>query len=171
MKKTKVRPPDPKKRLRIAIIVGIVIVVGVIGFSYNLDQAKLSGQRFGDDLSLIQSDLSNETSNYYEKVSMYEKGQIPRDQILNITDQHLASMRNLLTKYDSLNPPQPFIASLRLFRLSTETQIDSDKLLKEWIQTGDNSTKAKSDQLLQESFQYEMNALHSYNNAKASNSK
>ena len=171
MKKIKSRTPDPNKRLKVAIIVGVAIIAGVIVFSYNLDQANLSGKRYGDNLSLIQSELSNETTSYYAKVSMYEKGQIPKNQMLNMTDEHIVKMQNLLTRYDNLNPPQPFISSLRLFRLSTETQIESDKILKDWIETGDNATKAKSDQILQESFQYEMSALQSYNNAKTSSSK
>lgn len=172
MKKKKIpQPPNPKKRMQIAIGIGIAIVVVVIAVNYNLDQSNLKGQRFGDNLSLIQSDLSNETSSFDAKLTLYEKGQISKDQMLNITDAHIAKMQNILTRYDSLSPPEPFVASLQLFRLSTQSQIDSDNLLKEWIQTGDNSTRVKSDQLLQESLQYEMNALQSYNNAKAGSSQ
>ena len=171
MKKIKTQPPNPKKRLQIAIIVGVVIVIAVIAVNYNLDQANLKGQRFGDSLSLIQSDLDNETASFDSKLTMYEKGQISKGQMLNMTDTHIAKMQDILTRYDTLSPPEPFVASLQLFRLSTQSQIESDNLLKEWVQTGDNSTRAKSDQLLQESFQYEMNALQSYNNAKSGNSQ
>ncbi len=172
MKKKKIQPPpNPKRRIQIAIIIGIVIIVAAIAVSYNLDQSNLKGQRFGDNLALIQSDLNNETKRFDANLTMYEKGQISKNQMLNITVAHLTKMQSILTRYDSLNPPEPFIASLQLFRLSTQSQIDSDNLLKQWIQTGDNSTRTKSDQLLQESFQYEMNALQSYNNAKAGGSQ
>jgi len=66
-----------------------------------------------------------------------------------------------------LKPPELFIPSVQLFRLSTQTQLESDKYLREWIQTDDNSTRSKSDELLQQSFQYEMSALQSYNTAKS----
>jgi len=171
VKKVKTKAPNPKRKVQIAIVGGIAIVAAVIAVNYNLDQANLKGQRFGDNLSLIQSDLNNETSSFDAKLTMYEKGHIPKDQMLNLTDSHIAKMQNILTRYDTLNPPEPFVASLQLFRLSTQTQIESDKMLKEWVQTGDNSTRAKSDQLLQESFQYEMNALQSYNNAKTGSSQ
>jgi hypothetical protein len=165
------KPQNPKRRLQIAIIIGVIIIVAVIAFNYYLDQANLAGQRFGDNLSFIQSELKNQTIGFDANLTMYEKGQITKDQMLNITDAHIAEMQNILTSYDGLNPPEPFIASLQLFRLSTQTQLESDNLLKEWIQTGDNATRAKSDQLLQESFQYEMNALQSFNNAKSGSSQ
>ncbi len=166
MKKKKERPPNPKRRTQIAIGIGAAVIVAVILFNYNLDQATLKGQKFGDDLALIQSDLHNETANFDANLTMYEKGQISKEQMLNVTNTHLAKMQDFLTRYDALSPPESFIAPLQLFRLSTQTQIESDNLLKQWVETGDNATRAKSDQLLQESFQYEMNALQSYNHAK-----
>lgn len=171
MKKKAIQPPNPKKRMKIVIGIGVAIIAAVIAVNYNLDQSNLKGQRFGENLSLVQSDLSNETLSFDAKLTMYEKGQISKDQMLNITDTHIAKMQDILTRYDSLSPPEPFVASLQLFRLSTQSQIDSDNMLKEWVQTGDNSTRAKSDQLLQESLQYEMNALQSYNNAKTGSSQ
>lgn len=164
----KKRPPNPKKRLQIAIAAGVIIIATVIAFSYNLDQAKLAGQKFGDDLALLQSDLKNETQSFDSQLSSYEKGDLSKVQMLNITGNHIEKMQNFLTRYDNLQPPESFVPSLQLFRLSTQTQLESDKLLREWIQTGNNSTRTKSDDLLQQSFQYEMNALQSFNNEKGS---
>ena len=168
MKKKKL--PNPKRRLQIAIVTGVIIVTIVIALSYNFDLAGLKGQKFGDDLALIQSDLKNETQNFDYQLSLYEKNQLSRSEMLNITDAHIEKMQSFLIRYDSLNPPEPFVSSLQLFRLSTQTQLESDKLLREWVQTGDNSTRTKSDDLLQQSFQYEMNALQSFNNAKSKGS-
>ncbi|MDE1830468.1 MAG: hypothetical protein KGI25_09115 [Thaumarchaeota archaeon] len=167
MKKKNIKAPNPKRRMQIAIGIGVAIILTVIGVNYNLDLANLKGQKFGNDLAQIQSDLHNETANFDANLTMYEKGQISKDHMLNLTDAHIARMQNILTRYDSLSPPDSFTAPLQLFRLSTQTQIDSDSLIKQWVQTGDNATRAKSDQLLQESFQYEMNGLQSYNRAKS----
>jgi hypothetical protein len=167
----KKKPSNPKKRLQIAIVAGVAIVAVVIAFSYNFDQAKLTGQKFGDDLALLQSDLKNETLSFDSQLSSYEKGDLSKAQMLNITDNHIEKMQDFLIRYDSLRPPEPFVSSLKLFRLSTETQLESDQALRDWVQTGDNSTRAKSDELLQQSFQYEMNALQSFNNAKSSSSQ
>lgn len=170
MKKKKASVPNPKRRLQIAIAAGVVIIAVVIGVSYNLDQANLKGQKFGNDLAIIQSDLKNETALFDSQLTMYEKGQMSRSAMLNLTDGHIARMQDILARYDSLSPPEPFVSSLQLFRMSTQTQIESDKVLRDWVITGDNATRAKSDQLLQESFQYELNALQSFNNAKSGSS-
>jgi len=50
--------------------------------------------------------------------------------------------------------------------MDRDTQLESDKLLKKWIETGDNSTKIRSDEIMQQSFEYETSALASYNTAK-----
>ncbi|MGI0101146.1 MAG: hypothetical protein ACREA7_00955 [Nitrosotalea sp.] len=168
--KKKPHPVNPKRRLHIAIIIGVIVIAAVIAVNYYLDQANITGQRFGNNLASIQIELKNATISFDANLTMYEKGQISKERMLNITDTHIAEMQNILTKYDSLNPPEPFVASFQLFKLSTQTQLESDNLLKEWVQTGDNSTRAKSDQLLQQSFQYEMSALQSFNNAKSGTS-
>ena len=167
----KKRSPNPKKRIHIAILAGTTIIIVAIVLSYNFDQAGLKGQKFGNDLALIQSDLKNETQSFDYQLSLYEKNQLSRSDMLNITDKHIEKMQNFLIKYDNLNPPEPFVPSLQLFRLSTQTQLESDQLLREWVQTGDNVTRIKSDNLLQQSFQYEMNALQSFNSAKSKGSQ
>ncbi len=164
MKKKKAA--NPKRKMQIAIVAGAIIIGVVIVLNYNLDQAKISGQRFGDNLAQIQSNLKDETTNYDSKVTQYQKGGITKDDILQISDKHLAALNGILSKYNTLKPPEPFVSSLELFKLSTQSQIESDKLLKEWIQTRDNSTKIRSDQLLGRAFEYETRALDSFNKAK-----
>ena len=155
----------------VAIGSGVAIVAIVILVNYYLDQTTLSGQRFGDQLAQIQSDLKNETQNFDQNLTQYKHGQISRDQMLKIADEHIRAVKNILPRYENLNAPDLFRPSLQLFKLSTETQIQSDETLRDWILTGDNATSAKSDQLLQQSFQYEMNALQSYENAKTGGSQ
>lgn len=167
----KKKEPNPKLRMQIAIGLGVIVIVSVIFINYYLDQTKISGQRFGDQLAQIQLDLKNETQNMDEHLTQYKNGQISKDQMLSITDNHLTAMQNILPRYEQLKAPELFTPSLQLFKLSTETQIASDKVLREWVVTGDNATYAKSDQLLQQSYQYEMNALQSYENAKSKGSQ
>lgn len=152
----------------IAISIGVIIIGLTIFVVYYLDQSKLSGQRFGDQLAQIQTELKNETQSFDQQLTLYKTGQISKDQMIKITDNHIAMVQDILSRYNGLKPPEAFTPSLQLFRLSTQTQIESDQYLKTWIQTGDNSSKAKSDELLQQSFQYEMNALQSYGTNKGS---
>ena len=158
------------KITQLAIAIGIIIVILVIAINYYLDQTKLSGQRFGDQLAQIQADLKNETLNFDVHLTQFKNGHVSKDQMQKITDEHINTIQNILPRYDGLKAPDLFVPSLQLFRLSTETQIESDKSLRDWIMTGNNASKLKSDQLLQQSFQYEMNALQSYENAKSKGS-
>jgi hypothetical protein len=162
----KKKSPNPKRKMRIAIVAGSIIIGLVIMFNYNLDQAKISGQSFGASLAQIQNDLKNETANYDLKISQYQNGSITKQNILQISDKHLAVLSDILSKYNNLKPPEPFASSLELFKLSTQSQFDSDKFLKEWIQTRDSSTKIRSDQLLGQAFDYETRALDLFNKAK-----
>ena len=100
------------------------------------------------------------------KISQYQNGSITKQNILQISDKHLAVLSDILSKYNNLKPPEPFASSLELFKLSTQSQFDSDKFLKEWIQTRDSSTKIRSDQLLGQAFDYETRALDLFNKAK-----
>jgi len=165
------KAPGKSHTMPIAIGAGIAIVAIVILVNYYLDQTALSGQRFGDQLAQIQSDLKNETQSFDQNLTQYKHGQISKDQMLKITDDHILAVKNILPRYEDLKAPELFKPSLELFKLSTQTQVQSDETLREWIVTGDNASSAKSDQLLQQSFQYEMSALQSYQNAKTGGSQ
>ena len=164
MKKKPVKPS--KKGLYIVVAIGIVIIGLVIGVSYYIDQAKISGQRFGTSLEQIQSDLEKLTSDYDSKFTIWKEGGLTKQEILEISQNYLTELEKTIQRYDKLTPPQAFTSAVELFKRSTQTQLESDKLLKRWIETGDNSTKLRSDELMQQSFEYETSALASYNTAK-----
>lgn len=161
---------NPRKTIRIAVTVGIVIVALVIAVSYIMDQANLKGKQFGDNLAWIQSDLKNETKRFDTQLTNYEKGNMTRDEMLNITDAHITKMKDILSRYDTLDAPKAFSSSLQLFRSSTQKQLQSDELLKKWVQTGNITKRQMSDELLQQSFQDEMNALRTFHDAKSNGS-
>lgn len=164
MKKKPVK--SSKKGLYFAIVVGVVIIGLVIAVSYYVDQAKVSGQRFGNNLEQIQSDLKKEVSDYESKLTIWQEGGLTKQELLQTSEDHIMELEKILERYDKLAPPQVFVPSVELFKRSTQAQIESDKLVKEWIETGDNSTKIRSNELLQQSFEYETSALASFNTAK-----
>ena len=63
--------------------------------------------------------------------------------------------------------PDVFSGSVKLFKLSTETQLESDQHLIKWIKNDDQSEKIRADELLQASFEYEMAALALFEKAKS----
>jgi hypothetical protein len=161
-----------KKGLYFVIVIGIVIIGLVVAVSYHVEQAKITGQRFGNNLEQIQSDLKKTTSSYESKYKMWwEDKDLTDKEILNATDTHIDDLTKIISRYDTLTPPQAFVPSVELFKRSTQSQLESIKLLKEWIETGDNATMIRSDELRQQSFEYEISALASFNRAKISNTQ
>ena len=159
------------KTTYIAIISGIIIVGLAIFFTYSADQAKIRGFNFGNSLQAIQDELKQIQTEFYSKKAMLDENTISKEEFVSFSDNHIQRMQEVLVKYETLSPPDSFATSVDLFKLSTQKQIESDKLLIEWIKTNDTADKVRSDLLLQESFEDEMAALASFTKAKNSASQ
>ena len=145
-----------------AISVGVLIVALSIFFVYSSDQAKERGKAFGKAVEFVQDDLRKLTHSFDSKVSMFKKGVISKWEFLEFADKHEREMEKIILRYDNLQITQSFVSSVELFKLSSETQLESDKHMMEWIMTGDETARIRSDSLLQQSFEYEMAALSKF---------
>lgn len=154
------------KTTYLAIAVGIGIISLAIFFTYSADQAKNRGQYYGDSLKSIQEELKQTQTEFYSKKTMLDESTITTQDFVSFGNTHIQKMKEILAKYDTLSPPETFVKSTELFKASTQKQIESDESLIEWIATNDTSHKIRSDLLLQESFENEMAALASFNQAK-----
>ena len=145
----------------------MIIIGASIYYFYSAEQAQIRGFNFGNDLQAIQDELKGEQSDFYSKVSMWKEESVTKDQILEFADIHVLRMENIIAKYTDLQMPDVFSGSVKLFKLSTETQLESDQHLINWIKNDDQSEKIRADELLQASFEYEMAALSSFEKAKS----
>jgi hypothetical protein len=145
-----------------AISVGVIIVALSIFFVYSSDQAKERGKAFGKAVEFVQDDLRKLTHSFDSKVSMFKKGVISKGEFLEFADKHEREMEKIILRYDNLQIPHPFVSAVELFKLSAETQLESDKHMIEWVRTGDDTAHVRSDQLLHQSFQYEQAALYEF---------
>ena len=156
-----------KKKLNIAILAGAIIILGVvIGYSYMADLEKLRGFNFGNELQGIQDDLKEQQNNFYSRVTALEEGEYAKEALLEYSAKHVSEMEKLVQRYDNLDAPDSFASSVELFRLSTESQLESDKQLILWLKNEDEAYKVRSDLLLQEAVDYELAALEKFNAAK-----
>ena len=146
-----------------AISVGVAIIALSMFFVYSSDQAKERGNAFGKAIEFVQDDLRKQTHSFDSKVSMFKQGDISKDAFLKFGDSHIVEMTAIILRYDNLQIPQPFLSAVELFKLSAETQLESDKYMIEWVSTGDDTAHIRSDQLLQQSFEYEQAALLEFN--------
>ena len=145
-----------------AIIIGILVVSSTIFFVYSNDQTKLRGQMFGNELKQIQDNVKKNTHLYDSNISLFKEGNLDREKFLEYAEKHKDEMSKIILLYDSLQIPNGFETAVELFKLSSETQLESDIQMMEWVKTGNDAAHIRSDVLLQESFDYEMAALSEY---------
>ena len=146
-----------------AISVGIIIIGMSIFFVYSSEQAKMRGQSFGKAIEFVQEDIKKQTHMFDSKISMFKQVNINKDELLEFAEKHENEMEKIILRYDNLQTPKLFIPSVKLFKLSAETQLDSERYTIEWIKTGDDAAYIRSDSLWQQSLQYEQAALLEFN--------
>lgn len=155
-----------KKQNIIIASIAIIIIGAIAGYNYSVDQTKQKGLRFGNELQQIQEEVKQLQTEFNSKVIQWKEEDLSQQELSEYSKTHIEKLQNAILKYDDLIPPKQFAPSVELFKLSTQTQLDSDKEFIEWIKTKDDSHKIRSDSLLQESFEYEMTALGEFNAAK-----
>ena len=136
-------------------------------YYYSAEQTRIKGFTFGNNLQRIQDDLKKIQTDFQSEITIWEDGNISKDEFLGYSDMHISKMEELVFRYDALDPPEVFSSSVELFKLSTQSQLESDKEIIRWIQSGDMDAKIRSDSLMEESFGYEMAALAKFNAMKA----
>ncbi len=156
-----------KKQNIIIASLAIIIIGAIAGYNYSVDQTKQKGLRFGNELQQIQEEIKQLQTEFNSKVIQWKEGDLSQEELSEYSKTHVEKLQNAILKYNDLIPPKQFTPSVELFKLSTQTQLDSDKEFIEWIKTNDDSHKIRSDSLIQESFEYEMAALGEFNAAKA----
>jgi len=157
--------PKKKKRsvMYAAIAVGVMIIGMSIFFVYSSEQAKMRGQAFGKAIEFVQEDLRKQTHTFDSKVSMFKDGNISKNEFLEYAKKHTNEMEKIILRYNNLQTPKQFIPSVELFKLSAETQLESEKYTIEWIKTDDDAAFVRSDSLWQQAVQYEQAALFEFN--------
>ena len=148
------------------VIITIVIISAIAGYSYSVDQTKQKGLEFGMQLEQIQEEVKDIQTKFYSEKIKWEEGDISKEELLLFYDGHLEEFNKTISKYDELTPPELFKGSVELLKISSTTQLQSDIEFIEWIKTGDESAKIRSDTQFQESLEYEMLGLVEYYTAK-----
>ena len=141
-----------------------MLFIGIaIYYFYSADQAKIRGFTFGNEIQELQQEIHDEQSRFISSIAKWEENTISNEEMVQIGEEHIEKFNKLLTKYDDLQPPDLFARSVKLFKLSAETQLDSERYTIEWIKTGDDAAYIRSDSLWQQSLQYEQAALLEFN--------
>ena len=149
--------------VRIAVSVGVVIIALSMFFVYSSEQAKIRGEAFSKAIEFVQEDLRKTYHSFDSRVSMFNQGNITKDDFLKFAEKHELEMEKIILRYDNLQTPQSFAPAVKLFKLSAETQFEADKYIIEWIRTGDDTARIRSISSYDQSLQYEQAGLFEFN--------
>jgi hypothetical protein len=151
----------------ITIVVTVILIIGgIIGYNYLADQTKQKGFQFGNELAQIQQDVTELQIKFYSEKTKWDEGDISKEELLKYYEEHLSEFEQIISRYDNLTPPELFKSSVELFKISSETQLESDVEFIKWITTGDESAKIRSDTQIQEAYEYENLGLAEFQSAK-----
>lgn len=158
-----------KKKIQNIIIVTVatIIIGSIIAYNYSFEQTKQKGLQFGIELSKIESDVSDLQIKFYSEKTRWTEGDISKEELSRYYEKHLEEFKNIILEYDNLAPPEIFESSVTLLKLSAETQLESDSQFIEWIKTGDESAKIRSDTQIQEAYEYQNLGLAEFQSAKS----
>lgn len=143
-----------------------VIITGIVSYNYSAEQTRQKGFTFGNELEKIQTDVKDLQNQFYSEKAQWEEGSITKDELFQYYEKHVVEFEEIISKYDNLVPPEAFESAVDLLKLSSQTQLDSDKQYIEWMRTGDESFKVRSDSQYQQALEYEMAGLVEYYSAK-----
>ena len=149
------------------ISIAVVIIGIAIFYFYSADQAKIRGFAFGNEIQVLQEEIQIEQSKFISNIAKWEEDTISDDEMIRMGELHLKEFNKLLEKYNELHPPDSFIRSVKLLKLSAEYQIESHEHRLEWIKTGNDTELIRSNELTQLSFEAEQAGLKAFNDAKA----
>jgi len=156
-----------KKIQNIIILVIIILIIGsIIAYNYSVDQNKQKGLEFGNKLKQIQEDVTQLQIQFYSEKTKWDEEDISKEELLEFYKVHLDKFKEIISRYDKLSPPELFQGSVDLFKISSETQLESDSQYIEWIKTGDELAKIRSDTQIQEAYEYENLGLVEFQLAK-----
>lgn len=155
-----------RKQRVAAAMIAAAILAGILAYNYSVDQTAQRGLQFGTELEQIQDDIGQLQKKFYSDKTRWAEGELAKGDLLALYDKHLSKFEEMVSRYDNLDPPELFESSVALLRLSSVTQLDSDRHFVEWFRTGDESSLVRSDSLFQDAVEFELQGLVEFYSAK-----
>ena len=165
MKKNKIQ------KNTIVTAIGVTIIIGIIWYSYSADQTKQQGFEFGNNLAQIQQDVAELQNKFYSEKIKWDEGDVAKQELEEYYKEHVKQFEDIISRYDKLSTPELFKSSVELFKVSSQTQLESDIEYIKWITVGDESAKVRSDTQIQQAYEYENQGLVEFQLAKAGMTK
>lgn len=156
------RTTTTRSNTKIVIAIAVGIVGGVIGINAVLLAQVTGTERYLRNLQEISDQSQVITQNYEDSIAKWNEGLIDDEEILQITDENLGQLEALLSRLKLLDPPEQFREGHDMSVLSLEYELQSNRHMRNYIETGDEQEYERSSELLQLAFNYESKAFEAF---------
>jgi|GEM_PF-629385 len=156
---------DPKSKQLWVIVIGGAIIAVVLGISFVLMTQATNNENYVKSIQIISDQSRAFTQTYENSISEWHDGEISSEEMLQITDNHLENLDGLLAKLRNMEPPEKFRLAHELSILSLSHELQSDKHMRNYIETGSDDEYDRSVEFLQKAYDYETQAFEEFNRA------
>jgi hypothetical protein len=156
---------DPKSQQILVAAIGGGIIAVVLGISFVLMIQATNSENYIKTIQSVYDQSRIFTQTYEDSIANWQNGQMTKEEMLRITDRQLEKLDGLLTKLKSMEPPDKFRAAHELGILSLSHELQSDKHMRNYIETGNDDEYQMSVELLQKAFDYEREAFDEFSRA------
>ncbi|MGH9876763.1 MAG: hypothetical protein ACRD5H_03940 [Nitrososphaerales archaeon] len=156
---------DPKSKQFLVIVIGGAIIATVVGISFVLMTQATNDENYIKSIQNMSDQSRAFTQAYENSINEWNDGKISREEMLQITDSQLENVNGLLAKLRSMEPPEKFRLAHELSILSLSHEVQSDRHMRNYIETGNDDEYDRSVESLQKAFDYETQAFEEFSRA------
>ena len=156
---------DPKSKQFLVIVIGGAIIATVVGVSFVMMTQATNSENYIKSIQIISDQSRAFTQTYENSINEWYDGEISREEMLQITDNHLGNLNGLLSKLRGMEPPEKFQLAHELSILSLSHELQSDRHMRNYIETGNDDEYDSSVEFLQQAFDYETQAFEEFSRA------
>jgi hypothetical protein len=156
---------DPKSKQFLVIVIGGAIIAVVIGISFVLMIQATNNENYVRSIQIISDRSGQFTQAFENSVTEWRDGEISREEMLQITDNHLENLNGLLGELRNMEPPEKFRLAHELSILSLSHELQSDRHYRNYIETGSDDEYDRSVEFLQKAYDYETQAFGEFSKA------
>ncbi len=151
------------QKLVIVVAAGVIAVIIAVNAIFITQPS--SNEHYVIQLQEISDQSMTITQNYESSIGKWEDGLIDNSEMLQITDNNLEQLQSLLSRLKALEPPEKFREGHEMNILSLEYELQSNKHMRNYVETGDQAEYEKSIELFQLAFNYESEAFAAFSKA------
>ncbi len=156
---------DPKSNQLLVIAIGGAVIATVVGVSFVMMTQATDSENYIKSIQSISDQSRAFTQTYENSISEWRDGQISREEMLQITDDQLENLSGLLAKLRGMEPPEKFRLAHELSILSLSHELQSDRHMRNYIETGSDDEYDSSVEFFQKAFDYERQAFEEFSRA------